>query len=97
MRKYRNRKVFRNGVKYDSALESKRHIELTLLEKAGKITDLQTQVRFELIPAQYETYERYSDKTGKRLKDGKRCIEQSCVYVADFVYFENGKKVVEDT
>ena len=97
MRKYRNRKVFRNGIKYDSALESKRHIELTLLEKAGKIKDLQTQVRFELIPAQYETYERYSDKTGKRLKDGKRCIEQSCVYVADFVYFENGKKVVEDT
>ncbi len=97
MRKYRNRKVFRNGIKYDSALESKRHIELTLLEKAGKITDLQRQVRFELIPAQYETYERYSDKTGKRLKDGKRCIEQSCVYVADFVYMQDGKKVVEDT
>ena len=97
MNKYRNRKVIKNGNVYDSAKEARRHAELLLLERAGKISDLQTQVRFELIPAQYEAYERYSPKTGKRLKDGKRCIEQSCVYVADFVYIENGKMVVEDT
>lgn len=78
MNKYRNRKVIQRGIKYDSAKEARRHTELLLLEKAGKINDLQSQVRFELIPAQYENYGRYSEKTGKRLKDGKRCVEQSC-------------------
>ena len=95
--KYNSRKVTVAGVKHDSQKEANRFRELSLLERAGKITDLQRQVRFELIPAQYESYERYSEKTGKRLKDGKRCIEKSCVYVADFLYLENGKKVVEDT
>lgn len=95
--KYKSRKVTIGGFTYDSQKEARRFRELSLLERAGKITELQRQVRFELIPAQYESYERYSERTGKRLKDGKRCIEQSCVYVADFVYFENGQKVVEDT
>ena len=69
-----------------------------LLERAGKIKNWACQGRFELIPAQYETFERYSDKTGKRLKDGKRCLEQSCDYYADFVYYdiERDQMVVED-
>lgn len=95
--KYNSRKIERDGMTFDSVKEYRRFCELSLLEKAGKITELKRQVKFELIPAQYESFERYSEKTGKRLKDGKRCIEQSCVYVADFVYFENGQKVVEDT
>jgi MoaA/NifB/PqqE/SkfB family radical SAM enzyme len=69
---------------------------LKLLEKAGQISELRRQVPFELIPAQYETIERYGIR-GQRLKDGKRCIEKSVVYNADFVYTENGKTVVEDT
>lgn len=69
---------------------------MNLLERAGSITDLQTQVKFVLIPAQYETFERYGKK-GQRLKDGTRCIEKECAYYADFVYMQNGKKVVEDT
>jgi hypothetical protein len=69
---------------------------LLWLEKAGAITDLQKQVKFVLIPAQYETFERYG-KNGKRLKDGKRLLEREVAYIADFVYFENGEKVVEDT
>ena len=95
--KYGSKKITINGETFDSHKEYRRFCELQLLQRAGKIKDLQRQVRFELIPAQYETYERYSDKTGKRLKDGKRCVEESCVYVADFVYTENGKQVVEDT
>jgi hypothetical protein len=54
------------------------------------------QVKFVLIPAQYETYERCGKK-GQRLKDGKRCIERECAYVADFVYKKDGELVVEDT
>lgn len=95
--KYHSRKITRDGQTFDSLKEYRRFCELSLLEKAGAITDLQRQVPFELIPAQYEPFERYSKKTGKRLKDGKRCIEQSVVYNADFVYMQNGKQVVEDT
>lgn len=94
--KYNNRKITINGVTYDSEKEYRRYRELLLLEKAGAITDLQRQVKFVLIPAQYETFERYGKK-GQRLKDGKRCIERSVDYYADFVYKENGRQIVEDT
>ena len=96
MSKYHSRKITRDGMTFDSVKEYKRFCELSLLERAGAITDLQRQVKFELIPAQYESYPRVSEKTGKRLKDGMRRVEQSVDYYADFVYWENGKKVVED-
>ncbi len=96
MRKYGNRKVVVDGIEFDSQKEARRYWELKLLQRAGKITDLQLQREFELIPAQYETYPRYG-KTGKRLQDGKRCIEKSCVYKADFCYMQDGKLIVEDT
>lgn len=55
-------------------------------------------MKYELIPAQYETYERYGKK-GQRLKDGVRLLEKSVCYVADFVYTiaETGENVVEDS
>lgn len=93
--KYNNKKVIFDGITFDSQKEAKRYQELLLLEKAGAITDLQLQKTFELIPAQYETFERYG-KRGQRLKDGKRCIEKSLTYTADFVYQENEETVVED-
>lgn len=94
--KYFNRKITVNGIPFDSQKEYKRFCELSLLQRAGVITDLERQVKFVLIPAQYETYERYG-KNGKRLKDGQRCIEKECSYYADFVYKEKGITVVEDT
>ena len=94
--KYFAKKITSGDATYASTKEYYSHCELMLLERAGKITDLQTQVPYELIPAQYESYERYG-KNGKRLKDGKRCIERAVVYYADFVYRENGILVVEDT
>lgn len=97
MNKYHNKKVTTSdGIQHDSQKEARRWCELRLLERAGKITDLQRQVEFELIPAQYETYERYSKK-GEKLADGVRIVERKVSYVADFVYVENGEKVVEDT
>ena len=57
-----------------------------MLEKSGAIQDLQLQVPFMLIPAQY------------RIVNGKnKCVERECKYFADFVYTENGKRIVEDT
>ena len=94
--KHGNRKTVVDGIEFDSAKEARRYCELKLMERAGQIEDLQLQKEFELIPAQYETFERYGKK-GQRLKDGKRCIEKSCVYKADFVYMQNGQQVVEDT
>ena len=96
MNKYKAKKTLFNGRLYASKKEAQRAAELQLMEKAGIITNLQEQVPFELIPAQYEYYERYSTK-GRKLNDGRRCIERAVVYVADFVYRENDKVVVEDT
>lgn len=91
--KYHSRKVTVDGVTFDSQKEYRRFRELCLLEKAGQITDLQRQVKFVLIPAQYEP-----DTIGKRggIKRGK-LIERECSYLADFVYNQDGKQVVEDT
>lgn len=94
--KFGNMKITVNGETFDSRKEYNRYRELLLLVRAGKINNLFRQVKFELIPAQYEIYERYSEKTGKRLTDGKRCVEKSCDYYADFVYWEGDKMVVED-
>ena len=87
-----------DGTVTDSIKEARRGQELLLLEKAGKITELRRQVKYELIPAQYETYERYGKK-GQRLKDGVRLLERKVEYVADFVYTitDTGENVVEDT
>lgn len=96
--KYNNKKVTTyEGITFDSQKEAHRYFELKLLQRAGKIKDLELQKVFELIPAQYEYYERYGKK-GQRLKDGKRCIEKQCVYKADFTYTDTatGKTVVED-
>lgn len=95
-RKYGNRKVQHNGEVFDSAREFERYQELLILARAGKLHDLYRQVKFELIPAQYEVYERFSPRNGKRLTDGKRCIEKAVTYYADFVYWEDETMIVED-
>ena len=94
--KFHARKCVINGVSFDSRKEARRYQELLLLEKGGYIENLQRQVKYELIPAQYKTVERYG-KGGKRLKDGKQLLEKACTYVADFVYDIDGTKFVEDT
>lgn len=76
--------------RHDSRKESRRAAVLSLLEKKGVIAGLREQVRFELIPAQYE-------ETTEGGKTKRRCIERACTYVADFVYLnEQGEQVVED-
>ncbi len=82
--KYHNKKT--GG--FDSKKESERYLELLMLQKAGKIRDLKTQVPYLLIPAQYI--------------NGK-CAERSVKYIADFTYYERRgdegawELVVEDT
>lgn len=80
--KYGSRKITADGVTYDSAKEYRRFKELSLLERAGAIQNLQRQVEFELIPSQ---------------RINGKVAERPCKYVADFVYQQDGKRVVEDT
>ena len=84
-RKYNNSKVVVDGITFDSRREAKRYRELSLLLRAGEIRNLELQKRFELVPAQFVSYERYG-KRGQRLKDGQRCVELGVTYVADFAY-----------
>lgn len=96
--KYGNRKVSVDGIDFDSIREARRYKELKLLLLAGEIICLRMQVPFELIPAQYEeTGEVYTKGPRKGQPKHGKCIEKSCVYVADFVYYQNGKQIVEDT
>ena len=82
MTKYKAQKKTIDGITFASAKEANRYEELKLLQKAGKIQGLQMQVKFELIPAQ---------------RINGKLVERACTYKADFVYIEDGKKVVEDT
>ena len=80
MNKYKNKKVQIDMYVFDSIAESRRYKELALLEKAGEIENLQLQPKFLL----QESFK----KNGKTY----RKIE----YIADFMYKEKGKVIVED-
>ena len=80
MSKYRAKKTEIDGIKFDSKKEAKRYIVLKALEGKGEIEKLMLQPRFLL-------------QEGFR-KNGKayRKIE----YVADFMYEQDGKLIIED-
>jgi len=80
--KYGNVKVEAYGTIFDSKAELARYDELLLLQKAGLITDLETQPKFELL--------------GTLRYNGVTFCKRN--YVGDFRYFEKStqKIVVED-
>lgn len=81
-RKYHNKNVIVDGIKFDSKAEAKRYKELVLEEKAGHIKNLRLQPDFLL-----------QDKFKYRGK-----IQRALKYIADFEYFDvsKGVYVVED-
>lgn len=79
--KYRNIKIEVDGIKFDSKAEYKRYTELKLFERVKNISDLELQVKFELQPS-------FVDNQGVK--------QRAITYVADFVYKENNKIIVED-
>lgn len=79
--KYRNQKVTVDGETFDSKKEYGRWVQLQIMERAGAISDLKRQVKFELAPA-------------VKIQGRQR---PPLSYVADFVYEQNGQKVVEDS
>ena len=78
--KYNNKKTQIDMYVFDSVKEAKRYKELKLLERAGKIRNLELQPHF-LLQDSFK-------KNGRTY----RKIE----YVADFKYIENGRTIVED-
>lgn len=80
--KYRNEKVYLDGIKFDSNRECQRYIELKTMLNAGLIKGLELQKTFVL-------QEGYSINGHK---------VRPITYKADFVYFdiEKHKTVVED-
>lgn len=78
--KYHAKKTVVDGITFDSKREADRYLVLKSMEEDGAIEDLRRQVRYELIPA-FDV-------------DGRHC--RPVYYVADFVYVEDGKEVVED-
>lgn len=81
--------------KYASQHEARRAWELKALERAGKISDLQEQVKFVLVPALWEETPRIG-KRGKPIKPKRRCIQRELSYIADFCYIKDGQEIVED-
>ena len=80
--KYGNHKVVVDGEKVaDSKHEYSRLCELKVLQRAGEIKDLQTQVRYNLIPEQ--------KICGEKVRGTD--------YIADFVYWtKDGQFICED-
>lgn len=70
-----------NGIEFDSQAEADRYMELLVLQKAGKISELQIQPQWELIPPQ---------------KVPGRQSFRKHVYTADFSYIRDGQLIVED-
>jgi hypothetical protein len=86
MSKYYNVKTkSSDGIVFDSGKEAYRWEQLRLLLRAGKIENLQRQVKFILIP--------------KQCDDRGKLVERECAYIPDFTYTdtETGEYIVEDT
>lgn len=78
--KYHAKRTSVDGITFDSKREADRYLVLKGMEEDGAIEDLRRQVRYELVPA--------FDVDGRHYRP--------VYYVADFVYVEDGKEVVED-
>ena len=94
-RKYHNKPVVIDGIKFDSAKEGDYYLYLKQLQERGEISSLQLQVPFEIIPAVYGEKVTHL-KTKDRID--KYCIQRATYYVADFVYIvtATGQKEIVD-
>lgn len=95
--KYGNTKITVDGIQFDSKREAARYQELKLLERAGVISFLQRQTKFQLIPDQHAPSNAvYTKGPRKGQRKPGKLLEKECSYIADFCYIQNGETVVED-
>lgn len=74
MTKYHAVKTTVDNIVFDSKREAARYSELKLLFRAGQITNLEIQPKFDF------------------LLSGKKIF----TYRPDFIYYENGRQIIED-
>lgn len=91
--KYGNKKVEYQGKLFDSKREMQRYVVLKEAEEKGLISDLRTQITFELIPAITEEYVEHL-KTKDKIKT--RVLQRAVTYKADFVYIKDDEEIIED-
>lgn len=84
--KYNNQETIVDGITFPSKHEAHRYGILKIRESIGEISDLQLQVKYPLRVTGYIV-------NGEIVLVKRPPIEE---YIADFVYMENGIKVVED-
>lgn len=92
-KKYNNKTFEADGYKWDSKKEYQRWLVLKDAEAKGLITDLQRQVKFELIPAVREEYVEHL-KTKDKIKT--RTLQLAICYTCDFTYYKDGEYIVSD-
>ena len=80
--KYHAQKTEVDGKKFDSKHESRDYLKLKSMEDSGIISNLQTQVSFELQP-------KYTTKDGRKIR--------AITYRADFQYIRDGVMYVQDS
>lgn len=84
-RKYGNTKITVDGIQFDSKREAARYQELKLLERAGVISFLQRQTKFQLIPDQHAPSNAvYTKGPRKGQRKPGKLLEKECSYIADF-------------
>ena len=101
--KYGNTKVNVDGVPFDSKREAARWKELRLMERAGEITALRRQVRFELIPKQdgeravsYVADFVYRDKGGNEIvEDAKGARTREYIIKRKLMLWRHGIRIRE--
>lgn len=92
--KYHNKEIIYDGIKFDSTKEGKRYLVLKQAEIEGRISNLELQVKFILIPSIKEEYVEHL-KTKDKIKT--RTLQLPITYTCDFRYMKGGEEVVEDT
>jgi len=79
--KFGNIKTLVDGIKFDSKKEAKRYLELKMLQRCGKISNLTLQPSKVLQNS-------FKDYLGKSVREIK--------YICDFSYTNNGQEIWED-
>lgn len=92
-RKFHNKPIDNADGHFDSTNEWRRYVFLKDAERCGKISNLQRQVTYTLIPKQEKDVVVHL-KTKDKIE--KRMVTQKITYTADFVYEKEGGLVVED-
>ena len=75
------KKCVHDGIVFDSIAEGRRYLYLKRLEKAGKIINLQTHVKFDLIPKQNKGKHFIPSVCSERVT-----VVRKTTYSPDFVY-----------